>query len=340
LPMNGGERNVMLGNDVRWRVDRAFALKAIMQYLVNSKQKRITYKKIFAAHPLKGHNKEFDEVKRGHMFMRENAGFDIYEEEYPYFLIAAQKVIDDNRIELPAFLRETARHAGIRVAGGERSATIPYFIDVDGVAASMDKEMEEILRHYQGCWQVYRLSSGPSSAENGDRVNIGFLNIKPLELVRNLGLRVPEFSLYQRSEEDADAFQAANPGRVSGALLYEGGYVSLLGERAGRGFAKVGILTWAHVGNIFDEHETTIFGLSCIPNSEGRRMIGAYFIARFIPGSDEFNEEKYRATRDVELKRIGSVSWENLKERIEDQSLGQRIQAVFDRSKRDSLFQV
>lgn len=193
MPMNGGERNVMLGNDVRWRVDRAFALKAIMQYLVNSKQKRITYKKIFAAHPLKGHNKEFDEVKRGHMFMRENAGFDIYEEEYPYFLIAAQKVIDDNRIELPAFLRETARHAGIRVAGGERSATIPYFIDVDGVAASMDKEMEEILRHYQGCWQVYRLSSGPSSAENGDRVNIGFLNIKPLELVRNLGLRVPSF---------------------------------------------------------------------------------------------------------------------------------------------------
>src|SRR4029077_10227471 len=107
----------MLGNDVRWRVDRAFALKAIMQYLVNSKQKRITYKKIFAAHPLKGHSKEFDEVKRGHMFMRENAGFDIYEEEYPYFLIAAQKVIDDNRIELPAFLRETARHAGIRSPG-------------------------------------------------------------------------------------------------------------------------------------------------------------------------------------------------------------------------------
>ena len=147
MPMNGGERNVMLGNDVRWRVDRAFALKAIMQYLVNSKQKRITYKKIFAAHPLKGHSKEFDEVKRGHMFMRENAGFDIYEEDYPYFLIAVQKVIDDNRIELPVFLRETARHAGIRVAGGERSATIPYFIDVDGVAASMDKEMEEILRH-------------------------------------------------------------------------------------------------------------------------------------------------------------------------------------------------
>jgi hypothetical protein len=122
--------------------------------------------------------------------------------------------------------------------------------------------------------------------------------------------------------------------------LYEGGYVSLLGERTGRGFAKVGILTWAHVGNIFGEHETTIFGLSCIPNSEGRRMIGAYFIARFIPGSDEFNEEKYRATRDVELRRIGSVSWENLKERIEDQSLAQRIQAAFDRSKRDSLFQV
>jgi hypothetical protein len=82
---NTWERNDMLGNDVRWRVDRAFALKAIMQYLVNSKQKRITYKKIFSAHPLKGHSKEFDEVKRGHMFMRENAGFDIYEEDYPHF---------------------------------------------------------------------------------------------------------------------------------------------------------------------------------------------------------------------------------------------------------------
>jgi hypothetical protein len=102
---------------VRWRVDRAFALKAVMQYLVNCKQKRITYKKIFAAHPKKGESKEFDEIKRGHMFMRENAGFDIYEEEFPHFLIAVQKVIDDNNIELPLFLREAARHAGIRVAG-------------------------------------------------------------------------------------------------------------------------------------------------------------------------------------------------------------------------------
>jgi hypothetical protein len=55
----------MLGKDVRWGVDRAFALKAVMQYLVNSKQKRITYKKIFAAHPKKGASKEFDEVKGG-----------------------------------------------------------------------------------------------------------------------------------------------------------------------------------------------------------------------------------------------------------------------------------
>jgi hypothetical protein len=36
-----------------------------MQYLVNCKQKRITYKKIFAAHPKKGKSKEFDEIKRG-----------------------------------------------------------------------------------------------------------------------------------------------------------------------------------------------------------------------------------------------------------------------------------
>jgi hypothetical protein len=57
----------MLGNDARWRVDRAFALKAVMQYLVNCKQKRITYKKSFAAHPKKGQSKEFDEIKRGHI---------------------------------------------------------------------------------------------------------------------------------------------------------------------------------------------------------------------------------------------------------------------------------
>jgi hypothetical protein len=136
------------------------------------------------------------------------------------------------------------------------------------------------------------------------------------------------------------AFQTLNPGRVSGALLYNGGYVTLVGERSGRGFAKIGILTWAHVGNIFDEHETTIFGLSCIPNSEGRRIIGAYFIARFIPGSDEFNEDKYRITRENELKKIGSVAWDNLKESIEDVSVVQRIQAAFDRSKRDCVFQV
>lgn len=332
----------MLGNNVRWRVDRAFALKAVMQYLVNCKQKRITYKKIFAAHPQKGESKEFDEIKIGHMFMRENAGFDIYEEEFPHFLIAVQKVIDDNNIVLPLFLREAARHAGIRVLGGDGSAAIPSFIDADGVASSMedDKEMEEILRHYQGCWQIYRLSSRSGTTDTGEKVNIGFLNIKPLQLMRKVGLLAPEFSLYQRSEEDGDAFQASNPGKVSGVLLYNGGYVTLVGERSGRGFAKIGILTWAHVGNIFEEHETTIFGLSCIPNSEGRRIIGAYFIARFIPGSDEFNEDKYRITRENELKKIGSVSWENLRESIDDVSVIQRIQAAFDRSKRDCVFQV
>jgi hypothetical protein len=323
-------------------VDRAFALKAVMQYLVNCKQKRITYKKIFAAHPKRGESKEFDEIKRGHMFMRENAGFDIYEEEFPYFLTAVQKIIYDNHIELPLFLREAARHAGIRVAGSDGSAAVPFFINVDGVASSMedDKEMEEILRHYQGCWQVYRLSSRSSTTAPGEKVNVGFLNIKPLQLMRKLGLVVPEFSLYQRSEEDGDAFQASNPGKISGALLYNGGYITLVGERSGRGFAKIGMLTWAHVGNIFEEHETTIFGLSCIPNSDGRRIIGAYLIARFISGSDELNEDKYRSTREIELKKIGSVSWEILKESIGDPSVVERIQAAFDRSKRDCVFQV
>jgi hypothetical protein len=213
---------------------------------------------------------------------------------------------------------------------------------LDGVTFSMkdDKEMEEILRHYQGCWQIYRLSSRSSTTDSGERVNVGFLNIKPLQLIRKLGLLAPEFSLYQRSEEDGDAFQVSNPGKVSGALLYNGGYVTLVGERSGRGFAKIGILTWAHVGNIFEEHETTIFGLSCIPNSEGRRIIGAYFIARFMSDSDELNEDKYRITRENELKKIGSISWEKLKESIEDISVSQRIQAAFDRSKRDWVFQV
>jgi hypothetical protein len=332
----------MLGNDVRWRVDRAFALKAVMQYLVNCKQKRITYKKIFAAHPKKGETKEFDEIKKGQMFMRENAGFDIYEEEFPHFLIAVQKVIDDNHIELPLFLREAARHAGVRVAGRDRSRAIPPFIDVDGVASFMedDEEMDEILRHYQGCWQIYRLSSRSSTADTDEKVNVGFLNIKQAQLMKKLGLLVPEFSLYQRSEEDGDAFQASNPGKVAGVLLYNSGYVTLVGERAGRGFAKIGMLTWAHVGNIFEEHEKTIFGLSCIPNSEGRRIIGAYFIARFILGSDELNEDKYRITREDNLNNIGSVAWKDLKQSIPDVSVIQHIQAAFDRSKRDCVFQV
>jgi hypothetical protein len=165
------------------------------------------------------------------------------------------------------------------------------------------------------------------------------LNIKPLQLIRKRGVLLPEFSLYQRSEEDGDPFQASNPGKVSGALLYNGGYVTLVGERAGRGFAKIGILTWAHVGNIFEEHEQTIFGLSCIPNSEGRRIISAYFVAHFISGS-ELNEEKYRMTREAQLKRIGSVAWDNLKDSIEDVSGVQRLQAAFDRSTRDCVFQV
>jgi hypothetical protein len=90
----------MLSNNLRGRVDRALALKAVMQYLVNSKQKRITYKKMFAEHPHKGQSKEFDEVKRGFMFMRENAAFDIYEEEFPNFLIAVQRVINTRDLSL------------------------------------------------------------------------------------------------------------------------------------------------------------------------------------------------------------------------------------------------
>lgn len=332
----------MLGNDVRSRLDRAFALKAVMQYMVNSKQKKITYKKIFAHHPKKGKSRDFDEVKRGHMFMRENAGFDIYEEEFLYFLAAVQKVIDDNSIELPLFLHEAARCAGIRGVAGDRSPAIPPFIDVNGMASLMEdeKEVEDILRHYQGSWQIYRLSSRSGAANVDEKVNVGFLNIKPVQLMRKLGLHVPEFSLYQRSEEDGDTLQAPNPGKISGVLLYNGGYLTLLGERSGSGFAKIGILTWAHVGNIFGEHEKTISGLSCIPNSEGRRIIGAYFVARFIAESDELNEEKYRMTRDSQLKQIGSVDWKDLKEGIEDASVIQRIQTVFDRSKRDCVFQV
>src|SRR5271166_3373469 len=71
-----------------------------------------------------------------------------------------------------------------------------------------------------------------------------------------------------------------------------------------------------------------------------RAIIGAYFVARFIAGSDEFDEDKYRMTRERELKMIGSVAWENLKEAIDDASVIQRIQAAFDRSKRDWVFQV
>jgi hypothetical protein len=331
----------MLANDQQWRVDRAFALKAVMQYLVNCKQKRITYKRIFAEHPRKGESKEFDEIERGRAFMRENAGFDTYEEEFPDILMAVQKVIDATNIELPAFLHEAARHAGIRVVGGERSAAIPSFIDVNGIASPMknDKVAEEILRHYQGCWQIYRLSSRSTTTDPAETVNVGFLNIKPLQLMKQLGLVIPEFSLYQRSEGE-DLFQVSSPGKVYGTMLYSGGYVTLIGERSGRGFAKLGILTWADAGEVFGEHAKTIFGISCIPNSEGRRVIGTYFIAQFISGSDEINEDKYRMTRDNQLKTIGSVSWKDLSHSIEDASVVQRIQAAFDRSKRDCVFQV
>jgi hypothetical protein len=99
-------------------------------------------------------------------------------------------------------------------------------------------------------------------------------------------------------------------------------------------------LAWAHAGNVFGEHEKTIFGISCIPNSEGRRIIGAYFIAQFISASDELNDHKYRMTRDNQLKTIGSVSWQDLRQTIEDAFVVQRIQAAFDRSKRDRVFQV
>src|SRR5215471_11719165 len=134
-----------------------------------------------------------------------------------------------------------------------------------------DKETEEILRHYQGCWEVYRLSSRSSATDTDEKVNVGFLNIKPLQLMRQLGLSVPEFSLYQRSEEE-DTFQVSNPGKVSGAVLYNGGYIFLFGERAGRGFAKICITPCAHVGMVFEKKEQTIFGITCIPNSGAPRI--------------------------------------------------------------------
>ena len=119
--------------------------------------------------------------------MRDNAGFDIYEEEFPHFLIAVQKVIDDNNIVLPLFLRAAARHAGIKMVGGDGSAAIPSFINFDGVTSSMtdDKEMEEILRHYQGCWQIYPTFPGfPVVIGPGSRLRASWATAK-----RTLGHR-------------------------------------------------------------------------------------------------------------------------------------------------------
>ena len=102
-------------------------------------------------------------------------------------------------------------------------------------------------------------------------------------------------------------------------------------------------MTWEHNPNVLDQaaRATLIGGISCIPNSEGRPTIAAYFCASFITGSDKLSPDEYIEMRANETAkdRIGSMDWKFLRQEIsDDKQVIRQIEDMIGKSWGQSVF--
>ena len=315
-----------------------FALKAVMQYLVNSK--KTTEAGLFNEHPL---SKEagFNAQSIGREFMRMNGRFDLYVTHFSHFQTAVQRLIETRKLPLPPYLYETAVKAGLSLPDRRPPGT-PKFIDYNEIPELTGTlaKMRPFVDLFSGGWRFYRLSS--RHADKSDQINVGFLNIKPYGLLEAARLPSPQFSLYQRGEDVQGGDGASILSKISGLMVHTSEHITLLGERTrsgGVGMPYVGHITWRHVdqGNV--QHSKIVHGLSSIPNSEGQSMISAYFCAAFIEKSNAVDEKSYEQMKAAETdeKNSGLVDWTALRARLKDDNLIRALMQMIERSKRDPV---
>jgi hypothetical protein len=281
--------------------DRAAALRAIIQYLVGST--KLTLAKIAKNYPKEAE----DEIRN---FMRLNAVKYRGDRRLLSELSqAVNAVLAEEDVEIPNYFLPAARVAGILIDRG-RPEGIPSFVDyqeLPGTAGTVEQN-RELIRAYEGCWRVYRVSS--TSAKNDVRLNRGFLNIKPYTVLTAEDLGVPEFSLYQRIEPKAGlatmARKSSNLTKLYGVLLQTNDYITLVGEREkiGLGLGYIGMLTWLTPRDI-DGRLDEFHGLCLTPNAEGS-YISAFFIARFLHKSNQLDHDKFEKLKQQELRLVGS----------------------------------
>lgn len=262
-----------------------------------------------------------------------------------------RQLVEDHQLTLPAFLQEAGAIAGIAVVGaiaprGSPVEEIPPYANADELRRLMGdlEDLTTLVERYGGCWRTFRLSSRPGSTNPGaERVSVGFLNIKPLHVMQARGLDTPEFSFYQRGDADDDflSFGGSSISNTYGAMLVSGQFITLLGDRpipAG-GIGYTGVMTWPDTQFLSDQ-EKIFTGISCLPNSEGHRMVGAYFCGYFIASSDKLSEDQYVEIRRRELDTIGTKDWAQLQSEIGSEALKMRITQMIQRSRTDGVFQV
>jgi hypothetical protein len=307
------------GDEAMWQAevltpeDRIAALKAIVQYLVGSR--KLTLAKIVDYYPeVKSEQRsELEATLRG--FIRLNATPRHTERKVLTGLSQALRhLVRDN--DIPHFLRSVAEAAGVAISSRDRPEGVPSFVDFEQLptAAGTIEQNKELIKAYEGCWRVYRLSS--TTDETNLKFNRGFLNIKPYEVLAAQNLSSPEFSLYQRHEPRGGVNR---PSKIFGVMLQTNDFVTLLGERAkiGLGMAYVGMLTWLNRGpEDTPDHVSEFQGLSLIPNAEGG-YIGAYFIATFIRGSEKYTALEFLNKKREELDSVRSYALEEF-ERLGD----------------------
>lgn len=318
-----------------------YALKAIIQYLVNTRT--LDIRDIFRAHP-RALEKGFDVQDAGRQFLRLNAAFSVYRREYSGFLTAIQRVLDSEKIVLPPYLYEAAKHSGLFLRTDERSNGAPRFVNFDEIPRLTGDlpEIEPIIQKYAGCWRIYR----PSTLSTGEDVfiNVSFLNIKPFKLLVAEKLNVPQFSFYHREKEQNTGIRGPSISKIHGLMALTSEHVTLLGERVMRGARSMPFpvqLTWRHI--YFDnKHEKIILGLACVPNTEGSRIVGSYFCGVFIEGSNLLNSAEYYGLKTSELQgdSCGTVRLGDLKKQIEDKEALHGLLSMIEHSNRDCVLRI
>jgi hypothetical protein len=248
----------------------------------------------------------------------------------------------------PLFVRAAIEQAGLvsvspQAAAPLRPNGVPRLVNV----AELVRErcgtdfLAPIIEQYEGCWRVYRLSSqavgGASITDPADaRISVGFLNIKPLSVLRAETAPLPEFAFYQRS--DTASGPRTLRSKTYGTILHGGRFITLLGEReGGRQIGDSGLLTWIH--HQPQDEMDDILGISCMPNSEGHEMVAAYFCAVFIAGSRGLTDAEYDALRIAETSpsALGTRAWGDVRRGL-DKNTQHTIETMIRNSLGDTVF--